>query len=145
MERTTKRDFLKRIALLGATTIGGSTLLAACGGSSDAGSDAPSPAASAEASNASNDTTGLTEDAPSPAASAEASNACNDTTGLTETDLQMRTSVQYVAETPEAAKNCANCLQYIAPAAGSACGGCKLFKGPVAANGYCMVWAAQVS
>ena len=122
MERTTKRDFLKRIALLGATTIGGSTLLAACGGSSDVDSDAPSAAPSAEASS-----------------------ACNDTTGLTETDLQMRTSVQYVAQTPEAAKNCANCLQYIVPAAKAACGGCKLFKGPVTANGYCMVWAAQVS
>lgn len=67
---------------------------------------------------------------------------CTDTTGLSADEAQARTTLAYVDKTPEAAKNCANCLQYV-PGAADACGACKVLKGPVHPNGYCKVWAAK--
>lgn len=69
--------------------------------------------------------------------------ACDGYAALTPEEIQARQTLQYVDTTPDAAKNCANCIQYIPPAGEGACGGCKLFAGPVVANGYCAVWAAQ--
>ena len=52
-------------------------------------------------------------------------------------------SLQYVEESPEADKNCANCSLYQQEKYGSGCGGCTLFPGPVAAEGYCTSWAPK--
>lgn len=53
----------------------------------------------------------------------------------------MRKTLQYVAKSPNEGKYCKNCAQYIKPKGGSACGGCKLFSGPVNPNGYCLSYA----
>lgn len=50
----------------------------------------------------------------------------------------MRTTMKY-KDTPEGDKNCANCVQFVAP------NGCKLFPGDteVSPKGYCVAWAAK--
>lgn len=67
---------------------------------------------------------------------------CVDTTGLTPDEITARTTLGYVDKTPEPAKLCSNCIQYV-PAAPDKCGGCKVLKGPVHPSGYCKVWAAK--
>ena len=96
-------------------------MLAACGG----GDSSQAPASQAAAPEA-------------PAAKAD---TCDDLTGLTDQEKQMRTQLQYVAETPDAAKPCDACALWVVPEGGSACGGCTLIKGPIAPKGYCMSWA----
>ncbi len=118
----TRRDFLLRASVLGAAAVGGSSVLAACGGKESAPAQAP-PAAS---------------ETPATAAA-----GCNDLTGLTDQEKQMRTALKYVDVTPEAAKRCDNCQLYIEPEGGAPCGGCKILKGPVAPAGYCTSWAAK--
>lgn len=66
--------------------------------------------------------------------------ACNDMTGVPESDQATRKSLAYVDKSPHADKRCDNCLQFTA---GSPCGTCKLFKGPVAAAGYCNGWVVK--
>lgn len=65
-------------------------------------------------------------------------------TGLADADKSARKTLKYVDQSPEAAKNCTNCLQFVA-AAPDACGTCKVLKGPVAPGGYCSTWAAKPS
>mgnify|MGYP005848430591 CR=1 FL=1 len=69
--------------------------------------------------------------------------SCNDTTGLTPEDIQQRTNLQYVEQTADPAKRCDGCALYIAAAAGAACGGCNLIKGPINPAGYCTSWVAK--
>ena len=71
--------------------------------------------------------------------------ACEGYASVAPEALQIRQTFQYVDQTPNAAQNCANCASYIAPAGEGACGGCKLFAGPVVANGYCTGWAAMTA
>lgn len=54
---------------------------------------------------------------------------------------QLRTTLQYVDESPQSDKFCRNCAQYVADQHG-ACGGCNVFTGPVQPGGYCLSWAA---
>ena len=112
----TRRDFLTRFTGLGAVALGSGALLSACAG-------------------------GESQPAAEPEAPTAAADACGDLTGLTDAEVQMRTSLQYVAETPDAAKRCDNCALWVVPEAGSACGGCQLIKGPIAPAGYCASWA----
>ncbi len=58
---------------------------------------------------------------------------------------QLRTTLGYVAQSPNAEQLCSNCAQYVAPAEGKNCGGCKLFSGPVQPKGYCRSWAKMPS
>lgn len=51
-----------------------------------------------------------------------AADACDDLSGLSETEIKKRENVKYVAQTPDAAKNCANCRFYKAPAQEGECG-----------------------
>jgi uncharacterized paraquat-inducible protein A len=71
-----------------------------------------------------------------------AADAC-DETNLSEADLRQRQNLRYVAQSPEAAKNCANCQLYKAPAQAGECGGCQLFAGRVHPNGWCQSWVAK--
>ncbi len=120
-----RRDFLLKASAIGAVAIGGSSVLAACGGKEGA-SEAPAAAPAAP------------QAAPKTAAA-----TCNDLTGLTEQEKQMRTALQYADETTIPDKRCDNCQLYIEPEGDSACGGCKILKGPIAAAGYCTSWAAK--
>ena len=103
--------------------VGGSTLLAACGGKEAATPDVP-----AAASDAASDAT---------------AGACNDLTGLTDQEKQMRGALQYVEVTDIPDKRCDNCQLYILPEGASACGACKILKGPVTPGGHCTSWAAM--
>lgn len=72
---------------------------------------------------------------------AEAKNPCDDLTGVSPEELAKRKKLAYVNKSPIPDSQCANCALYMPPAAGKACGGCLLFKGPVRAEGYCAYWA----
>jgi hypothetical protein len=74
---------------------------------------------------------------------AKKADPCKDTSGLSQDELNKRTTFKYVEASADPAKICANCALYKSPAAGSACGGCTLFAGPVTEKGYCTAWAAK--
>lgn len=62
---------------------------------------------------------------------------------LTEAQLRQREALGYVDQTPRAAQVCSNCKFYNAPEGSAACGGCQLFPGPVAPQGWCSGWVAN--
>lgn len=78
---------------------------------------------------------------PKPSAGASAGTDCAAEAKLDAASKQMRKALQYVSESKKAGQNCAKCLQWKAPEGGGACGGCKLFSGPVNAEGYCLSFA----
>lgn len=123
-----RRFVIKSLGLVGVVGTGGS-LLAACGGSSsesssDGGSDIDYP-------------------------SDLAADACGDVSGLSseqqERREQMVNQLNYVAESPEEGKFCANCQLYVQPSEGASCGGCQLFPGPAHPNGYCTSWVPKAT
>jgi hypothetical protein len=122
-DRVTRRRFLQSVGVAGVVGAS-STFLAACGGSDDSGSDSGS-----------SESGGTTT----------ASGNCSDLSDLSESEKKQRSqmveSLQYVEETPQDDRNCANCSLYVQGDYGEGCGGCQLFPGPVAANGYCNSWA----
>lgn len=65
---------------------------------------------------------------------------CDDTTGLAPAEIEARKALGYVDASPEPAKLCTNCQQYVP---GTQCGTCKVLKGGVHPNGYCKSWAAK--
>ena len=128
-DRVSRRRFLQSVGVAGVVGAG-SSLLAACGGgSSDSGS-------SSNSSGGESSSGGGTK---------TASADCSDVSSLSDAQKKQRSqmveSLQYVEETPNAEKNCANCSLYIEGDYGEGCGGCQLFPGAVAANGYCNSWA----
>lgn len=123
-ESFSRKDFLKKVSLFGMVAAGSSAVLTACGGGASTDSGTSEPAAQ------------------EPAAAAD---PCEDLTGLADSDKQMRTTLAYVKEGEDPAKRCDNCQLYVAPAEGSSCGGCTLFKGPVHPQGYCNSWVAKMS
>jgi hypothetical protein len=58
------------------------------------------------------------------------------------TSANLRKTLQYVENSKIEGKQCKNCAQWIKPEGDNACGGCKLFTGPVQPSGYCLSWAA---
>ncbi|WP_263787905.1 high-potential iron-sulfur protein [Salinibacter grassmerensis] len=123
-DRVSRRQFLRSLGLAGAIGASG-TLLLACGGSSDGSGD------------------GAGADGEPATASAD----CSDLSSLSDTQKQRRkqqvNALNYVEESPEPNKNCANCQLYQQEKYGSGYGGCQLFPGPVAGEGYCSSWAKQ--
>lgn len=115
----TRKDFLKKTALLGAATAGAAALLAACG----------------------------RRPAEESAGGTTAAAACGDVSSLSAADQATRTqmagTLKYVEKSDVANQFCNNCALYKAPAAGAACGGCQLFPGPVEALGHCASWAPK--
>jgi hypothetical protein len=68
---------------------------------------------------------------------------CQDVTGLKPEEVQQRTQVaKYVDQTMDATKKCNGCVQYIA-AGPDQCGGCKVVKGPIHPEGYCVLFAPK--
>ncbi|HKL88921.1 MAG TPA: high-potential iron-sulfur protein [Salinibacter sp.] len=122
-DRVTRRRFLQSIGVAGVVGASGS-LLAACGGGDDSGGGDSGGSAESSSKTASAD--------------------CTDISMLSDAQKKQRSqmvkSLQYVEETPEADKNCANCQLY-QKGAYEGCGGCQLFPGPVTENGYCNSWA----
>lgn len=68
---------------------------------------------------------------------------CTEGVELSEQSKRMRKTLQYVSKSSKPDKYCSNCSQWIPPEGEGPCGGCKLFSGPVNANGYCLSWAPQ--
>lgn len=68
---------------------------------------------------------------------------CNDTSGLAEADKAMRTTNAYVEAAADPAKACDKCQLYVAAAAGAACGGCNVIKGPINPKGSCNLFAPK--
>ena len=60
------------------------------------------------------------------------------------TNAAMRTALKY-KDTPEADKNCTNCLQFVPGKTPKDKGGCKLLPGDteVAPMGYCVAWVKK--
>ena len=130
MSKTDRRTFLAKAGLLSLTAFSGAALLQACGGGAteEAASSSPKPAP-----------------APAPAAAtpSSATNCDELNANLTESDLSVRESIGYVAESPEADKICKNCRFYQPDKFEGSCGGCQLFvNGAVSPAGYCKSWAA---
>lgn len=67
---------------------------------------------------------------------------CDDTAGLTAEDLTMRKNAEYVPQALQVAKKCDGCVQWVPPAPDQ-CGGCKVIKGPIAAEGTCKLFVAK--
>jgi hypothetical protein len=63
--------------------------------------------------------------------------ACTDASGLKPDEAQVRTALGYVDRSPDPVKKCVDCQQYTPAEKDGACGGCKLFKGPVHPHGSC--------
>jgi|HubBroStandDraft_6_1064221.scaffolds.fasta_scaffold2502271_1 hypothetical protein len=70
---------------------------------------------------------------------------CTDTTGLSPADLSVRTALAYVDVSTTPGKTCTTCQQFVPNAAPSACGTCKVLKGPINPTGNCKSYLAKVT
>lgn len=68
--------------------------------------------------------------------------SCTDVAGLAPADVQVRTSLEYVDKTTDAAKPCLTCRFYVAPQT-EGCGTCQIVKGPIHPTGGCKSWIAK--
>jgi hypothetical protein len=69
--------------------------------------------------------------------------SCEDVTGLSPADVAVRRdTAAYVEVAADPAKKCALCAQYLA-AAPSACGSCKVVKGPINPEGGCKLFVPK--
>ena len=66
--------------------------------------------------------------------------SCSDT--LDEPDIAARSRVDYIERSPDPARTCDACHQWLAPSSGR-CGRCKLFPGPVHPKGTCRLFAPR--
>ncbi len=72
-----------------------------------------------------------------------AADPCGDLSGLSESDIQLRETLNYVAETPNPDERCDNCEYWVDDQHGPECGGCTLFAGPVHPAGWCSSWVPE--
>lgn len=116
---SSRRQFLGRLAALGAAGLGGSTLLAACGDGADTAGGSPYPVVEAS--------------------------TCQGYDALDQQALAARQALNYQDNSPEAEQHCGNCRFQQAYDQDSNCLGCQLFAGPVSPGGWCQSWTAQAS
>ena len=114
---------MRRLSLLGVAAVGAGAALAGCGGGTEE--------------------TQTAQTTPPPTSKPPAADPCSDTSGISETDLKMRETLKYVAQSPDPAKLCDNCKFWTPPPAGKQCGGCQLIKGPINPKGHCTSWFAR--
>lgn len=76
-------------------------------------------------------------------AAAPAAGGCGDVSGLTQAEKDQRTSLQYADKSAKADQLCSGCALYVPAAAGAACGGCNLLKGPISPEGWCSSWVKK--
>jgi hypothetical protein len=119
-----RRGFLKRVVFIGAAGLIVPGLLSACSNEGSVERTEPDPSGNAMEQGA------------------EVTTACPATAELSAQDKATRQSLNYVDESPEPEKFCANCRFFKQPAATAACGGCEIVGGPIAAKGYCNTWVA---
>jgi len=124
--RYSRRTFLKQLVAISATGLVGATLLTACG--------------KAEGGERSETDTGPT-DQTSPGTTVL--EKCQESADLPILDITARQAVNYVDESPQPDKDCANCRFFKQPATGTVCGGCDIVRGAIAPEGYCNAWVFQ--
>lgn len=61
---------------------------------------------------------------------------------LSADDAKLRDTMHYTDHSPDPAKLCNGCQQYL-PNTDADCGGCKLLKGPIHPAGYCVAFSAK--
>lgn len=124
MDGFTRRDFLNRLAVAGAVTVG-SGVLAACGGGEDAGGDSGDGGAMDSGDDG-----------------GEMALNCSDPESLTDVETTQRDALQYIEVSEIADQNCTNCNQYVVAESSGGCGTCKVVPGPINPDGHCSVWVA---
>lgn len=132
MKKMDRKSFLKKAGVIGITTVSGSALLTACGGSEG----------TSETQTESTPAPEVEESAPVvEATEADCSEYNKD---LTEADMQTRQALNYKEETPNAEQVCTNCRFWLPDKFEGACGGCQLIpNGAVNPQGWCQSWVAQ--
>lgn len=109
-----RKNFLKKVSMLGLAGAGAGVFLKGCGNGEEA-----------------------------PVVKEEPVDPCGDISGLSESDLMLRDALQYVPETPNPEQRCDNCEYWVGDQHGPQCGGCTLFAGPVNPAGWCASWVPQ--
>jgi hypothetical protein len=73
--------------------------------------------------------------------------SCDDPAQISQASRDLRRELAYVPRTLRPGQLCRNCAHYKPPPGdrGDACGGCRLFSGPVTADGWCKEWVAGAS
>lgn len=66
-----------------------------------------------------------------------------DLTGVSSDDVTARNAVSYMDRSRDKTKSCESCVQFNAPKEPSACGSCKVVKGPIHPDGYCNAYAKK--
>lgn len=122
MDTLNRKDFFKKMGVLGLGAFSVSSIVTACAGGEQ---KAPETA----------------EAAPEPMAPKMAdADPCSDISGLTEAEKNGRSALGYIAKTETEGQNCTNCNFWVAQEGDSPCGGCQLMKGPIAPEGWCKSW-----
>jgi hypothetical protein len=69
---------------------------------------------------------------------------CMDVTGLSPEDLKTRNELAaYTELAPDPSKKCSVCAQWVAAPSPTSCGGCKVVKGPINADGTCRLFVGK--
>ena len=131
-DEISRKDFLKRLTMVGALGIGSSSLLAACGGGKKQSSSESQMKSSTQSESAQGGTQATAESDP-----------CTDISGLTDAQKKMRKSLQYTGHSPYADKRCDNCNFFTAPENGKPCGSCSVVAGPINPQGHCTSWVKK--
>jgi hypothetical protein len=65
-------------------------------------------------------------------------------TQLTPDEVRMRSdTAQYTEVAPDPTKRCFACAQWVPAPSAKECGGCKIVKGPINADGWCKLFAVK--
>jgi hypothetical protein len=67
---------------------------------------------------------------------------CDDPAQISQASRTLRRELAYVPRTLRRGQRCDNCAHYKPPEGNTRCGGCRLFSGPVTAEGWCKEWVA---
>lgn len=124
--QVSRKDFLKKCFGAAGVLLGGAALVSSCNSGSES-----KPAETVKPPKSMVD---------QPAATS----ACNDMSGVAPEEMKKRETLKYVEKSSDPTKHCSICQLYVAPTDGQTCGGCSLFKGPVAADASCLSFAAKV-
>jgi len=109
----TRKEFMRKLTMLGAGFVGAFSFLSSCKKSDKGEQEAK---------------TTITDD------------PCGDLSALTADEKKMRNDFEYVAQSPYPEKLCDNCALWVEPEAGKFCGGCEIMAGPIHPKGYCNAW-----
>lgn len=70
--------------------------------------------------------------------------SCIDVTGLSPEEVRARNdTAAYTDAAPDPSKKCSVCAQWVPAPSPTACGGCKVVKGPINPEGWCKLFVAK--